>query len=85
MKINLHIERVVLEGIAIEPHEQSVLMATIETELGRLLAQNGIESDLQNGGASNAIRTSSIDIGEKDKPAHLGRHIARSVYGGINR
>lgn len=85
MNINLHIERLVLDGISVESHQQAMFKANLETELGRLLAQNGIAADLQNGGAFNAIRMDSIDVGEKNEPSHLGRQIARSVYGGINR
>ncbi|MBE9571475.1 MAG: hypothetical protein IMF11_12670 [Proteobacteria bacterium] len=84
MKINLHIDRLVLDGISVESHQQAMFKANLETELGRLLAQNGIAPDLQSGGAFNAIRTDSIDVGEKNEPSHLGRQIARSVYGGIN-
>jgi hypothetical protein len=83
MNINLHIERFVLDGISVESHQRPMLKASLETELGRLLAQHGIASDLQSGGAFNAMRTDSIDVGDKNEPAHLGQQIARSVYGGI--
>jgi hypothetical protein len=85
MNINLHIDRLVLDGISVESHQQAMFKANLETELGRLLAQNGIAADLQNGGAFNAIRTDSIDVGEKNEPSHLGRQIARSVYVGVSR
>jgi len=84
MNINLHIERLVLDGISVESHQQAMFKANLETELGRLLAQHGIASDLQSGGAFNAIQTTSIDIGEKNEPSHLGRQVARSVYRGIS-
>ena len=83
MNINLHIERLILDGISVESHQRPLLEASLETELGRLLAQNGIASGLQRGGAFNAIQTDSIDVGEKNEPSHLGRYIAWSVYGGI--
>ena len=85
MNINLRIERLILDGISAESHQRPMLKATLETELGRLLAQNGIASDLQSGGTINTIRTDSKNIKEKNEPSHLGRQIARSVYGGINR
>ncbi len=83
MKVNLHIERLVLDGISVELHQRPLLLASFETELGRLLARKGIASGLQNGGAFKAIQTDSIGVGEIKKPSHLGRKIARSVYGGI--
>jgi hypothetical protein len=83
VNINLHIERLVLDGISVESHQRHILKATLETELGRLLAQHGIASDLQSGGAFNTIRTDLIDVGEKNEPSHLGQQIAQLVYGGI--
>ena len=83
MNINLHIERLILDGISVESHHRPVLKANLETELGRFLDQNGIAPDLQSGGAFNAMRTDSIDIVKKNEPSHLGKQIARSVYGGI--
>ena len=85
MNINLHIERLVLDGVSIKPHQQHMFKATLETELGRLLTDNGIASGLQTGGAFNAVQAPSIEIGETNEPYHLGLRIARSIYGGINR
>jgi len=84
MNINFHIERLVLDGISVESHQRHILKATLETELGRLLAQHGIASGIQSGGTFNTIRTDSIDVGEKNEPSHLGQQIARSVHGGLN-
>ncbi len=83
--INLHIEQLVLDGVSVQTHQQHMIKATLETELGKLLTRNGIASGLQSGGAFNEIRTDSINVGEKNEPSHIGRQIARSVYGGINR
>lgn len=83
MNINLQIERLVLDGVSLESHQRPMLKTSLETELGRLLAKNGIASGLQIGGAFNTIQTTSIDIGKINEPSHLARQIARSVYGGI--
>lgn len=84
---NLHIEQLVLDGVSVESHQRPALKASLETELGRLLAQKGIASDsgLRSGGAFKAIQIEAVDISEAGRPYHLGRQIARSVYGGINR
>lgn len=84
MNINFHIERLVLDGVSVKSHQRHILKTTLETELGRLLAQHRITSDLQSGGAFNTIRTDLIDVGEKNEPSHLGQQIARSVHGGLN-
>lgn len=85
MNINVEIGRLVLEGISVEPHQRSVLKATLEAELGKLLAEHGLASQLQRGSAINTVRTGSIHVGERNEPLNLGRHIARSVYGMLNR
>lgn len=85
MNINLHIERLVLEGISVDSHQRPMLKATIETELRRLLTQHGIASDFKSRAAVNIIRTDSIEVGEKDEPSHLGRQLAQSVYGYVSR
>lgn len=85
MNINFHIERLVLDDISVESHQRPILKAALETEFRRLLAQHGIASGLQSGGAFNTIRTDSIDVRERNKPSHLGIQIAQSVYSGINQ
>ncbi|MCF6218061.1 MAG: hypothetical protein L3J62_11760 [Gammaproteobacteria bacterium] len=85
MNINLHIERLVLDGVALEPHQRPALKASLEAELASLLGRNGVGAGLHNGGAVDAIRADSIAIGGKNEPSGLGKQIARSVYGGINQ
>jgi hypothetical protein len=85
VNINLHIEQLVLDGVFVESHQRPLLKASLETELGRLLAQKGIGSSLQSGGAFKTKRTDAVEIGQTGRPSHFGRKIARSVYGGINR
>ncbi len=83
--INLHIERLVLDGVSVDSCQQPMLKATLESELGGLLAQNGIVSGLQSGGSFNELRTDSINVGEKNAPCQIVRQIARAVYKGVNQ
>jgi hypothetical protein len=85
MKINLHIERLVLDGIELEPHQRAGLKAAVEAELAGLLQQNGIASGLQDGASLQAVRAGSISVGEQNEPAQLGRQIGQAIYGGISR
>jgi len=87
VNINLHIERLVLNGVALESHQRPVLKASLEAELGSLLGQSGVASGLQKGAAIkvNTIHTDSIAIAGNNKPSSLGQQIARSIYGGINQ
>lgn len=85
MKINLHIERLVLDGVELEPHQRAGLKAAVEAELAGLLTRNGIASGLQDGGSLGTVQAGSISVGEQNEPAQLGRQIGRSIYGGIGK
>ncbi|MFL6196539.1 MAG: hypothetical protein ACJ75H_20325 [Thermoanaerobaculia bacterium] len=85
MKVNLHIDRLVLEGIDLDHAQRPLLQAAVETELGRLLAQGGVGADFAGGGAVPSVRAEGFEIGADGGPARLGTQIAQSVYGGIGK
>jgi len=85
MKVNLHIERLVLDGVGIEPHQQAGMKAAVEAELAGALAGNGIGSGLQGGGSFRSVRADSISVGGQNEPAQLGQQIGQAVYGGISK
>ncbi len=85
MNVNLHIERLVLDGIEVEPAGRPVLQAALAAELGRLLAQGGVGPALAAGGAVPALRADGFQLSGTPNPRHLGRQIARAVFGGIGR
>ena len=83
MHINLHIERLVLDGISLSPGDRPLLQAAVEAELTRLLASGGLSGALQSGGVLYNVRTASIQLANDGNPARLGKQIAGAVYGGI--
>jgi hypothetical protein len=87
MNVNLHIERLILDGIDVEPAHRPVLQAALEAELARLLAQGGVGPGLAAGGAVPALRGDGFQLsgGAGGNPRQLGRQIARAVHGGIGR
>lgn len=85
MNINLHIERLILKDVPLETVHRPLLQAAVESELGRLLADNGFSPDSLNEGALRTIKSNSVEIGAKTTPIHLGGQIAQAVYGGLNR
>lgn len=85
MNVRLHIERVVLEGIDLAPHERPLFQAALEAELGRLLGEGGVSAALAGGAALPAVRAGGIEIGGEPNPGRLGRQVAGSVYGGIGK
>jgi len=56
----------------------------VEAELTRLLAEGWLVQELASGGAVPSVRADSINSVGKSL-AQIGRQIAKSVYGGIER
>jgi hypothetical protein len=83
MNINLHIERLVLDGLPVERNQGPHVQAAVEAELTRLLAQNGMGTDLQIGGAVPQLETNAMRLSTGNSPTQMGRQIAQSVYSGI--
>jgi len=85
LNVNLHIERLVLEGIDLDHTQRPVLQAAVEAELGRLLSEGGVNGDLAGGGAVPAVRAGGFEMNGEGNPGQLGRQIAGTVYGGIGK
>jgi hypothetical protein len=85
MRINIHIERLVLDGLAIPPGEQGLLQETVAAELSHMLAANGLAPRLLSGGALARVRGGDIQLTGDGDPAQLGEKVAQAVYGGIGR
>jgi|WetSurMetagenome_2_1015567.scaffolds.fasta_scaffold488573_2 hypothetical protein len=81
--IQLHIERLVLDGVDIAPGQRHVLQASVTAELTRLLTDGGLAPGLVQGIALPRLSTGGIQLAGDNHPAQLGRQIAQSVYGGI--
>ena len=85
MNINLHIERVILEGLTVAADQGAAVQAAIEAELTSLLAENGLASHLMSGGATPRIRAGEIQLTGESSSHQLGGQIARAVHEGITK
>ena len=85
MKINLHIDRLVLDGANLNPGQQHLVQASLEAELSRLLTDRGLAPGFTQNLAVSRVTASSIQLSGDSNPAQLGQKIAQSVYGGISR
>jgi hypothetical protein len=87
MKINMHIQRLVLDGLSVPFHQQTELQAAVETELARLFTVNVNRSanSLITGGAVSHISAPDIRTEGDSDPGPLGQQIARAVYEGVNQ
>src|SRR5260370_15084417 len=83
MRINVHIERLILDGLPVTTTQGTQLQASIEREWGRLLAANGLRSELMAGGAMSHLPASAIQFANDAAPARLGHQIAQAVHGRI--
>ena len=83
MNINLHIERLILDGLPLEPHQGPLVRAAVAAALGRLLAEGGLSPQLAAGGALPSVRAAALRLGAGVAPAQVGQQIAHAVYGGI--
>lgn len=83
MNINLHIERLVLDGLDLAPEQRPLLQAAVESELSRLLTERGLSPSLAQGMAVPRLSAQDIQTTSSNNPTQLGQQIAQSVYGGI--
>lgn len=83
MTINLHIERLVLDGLPVTSLEGPLVRGAVEKELTRLLGERGLSREIRGGVAVPSLRGGGIEIGAESQPAKLGRSIARAVHEGI--
>ena len=85
MKINLHIERLVLNEISLEPGHEKFLKAAVESELLSLIKDHGLGSNVLAGGARPSVAANGIRLANQYSSQQLGRQIARSVHEGLRK
>ena len=85
MKINIQIERLVLDPLPIGRHQGSLLKAAVEAELSRLIDADGLADNLMSGGAVPSMPAPNIQLGSDNNPTKLGQQIGRAVYGGLGK
>lgn len=82
MNINLHIERLVLEGIELPRHQRPLLQAAVEGELARLLAEGGVVTGNMH---VRSLQAGGLALGDGSDPVAMGVQIAGAVYGGMGK
>ena len=81
MKIHLHIERVVLDGVPVD--QPRILRKALAHELTSRLMEGGLLPELHSGGAVPHVRGGAIELSQRSNAARLGSQIAGAVYRGI--
>lgn len=83
MNIRLHIERLVLEGLPVPPHQGAVVQAAMEMELGRLLSAGRLSPQVAAGTSFPVLQGGMIQMASLASPVGVGAQIAGAVYSGI--
>lgn len=78
MNLNLHIERLVLDGLPVTGAQSPRVLAAVETELTRLFRKSAIKQPPA--GDQQRRPVQSIQVTPNGSPARLGRQIARAVH-----
>ncbi len=67
MNINLHIERLILDGLPMTRSQGVLVQAAVEAELGHLLTTEGLSPGLRAGGAIPSLRGTSIQLTDRQQ------------------
>ena len=82
MNIDVHIERLVIEG-EVAPGEIPRIRRKLQRELTRLLRAGGLSRELRDGAALPSLPGGSIEHPIDRAAAPLGSRLAHAVYEGI--
>ncbi len=85
MKLNVNIERLVLEGLPITRQDGPRVQASVTAELERLIRVHGISDQTRSAGAVPVVRADAFRLDHSSSPKRLGTQIARAVYGEFGR
>jgi hypothetical protein len=81
MKIHVHIERVILDGVPAD--HPRLLRQALARELTRQLAEGGLSAEFSRGGTVPYVGGGVIEIGKEHSAAKLGAQVGGAVYRGI--
>jgi hypothetical protein len=83
MKIHLHIDRLVLDGVDVQRNHAGVVRRAIESELSAMIRARGLAQGLQSDCRVPTLSGVDLSLKRGMRPAGLGKKIAHAIYGGI--
>lgn len=83
MKINLHIERLVLHGLPLTPTDQAELAAALQAELSRLLASADDGRPWADLTGRAHLQAGPITYQPGSSPVRLGKSVAASLLSSL--
>jgi hypothetical protein len=85
MNVNLHIERLVLEGLSLDSRGGALVQEAVQTELARLLAEGEPALRSFASTAMPSVKGAPVNASPAESPPRLGSAIARSIHGALAR
>lgn len=85
MKINVHIERLVLEGLSLTSHQGPALGEALRAELARLLSEGGLPLHVTAGGVIPRLDGGVFARAQGAPAEGVGRQLAQSVAEALRR
>ena len=85
MKINIQIERLVLDGFDVAHSQRPLMQEAFERELARLLVRDGLNNELSSEVRLPALRVPAIQIDNTNNPDSFGTQVAQAVHQGIGQ
>jgi hypothetical protein len=84
MIVNLHIERLLIDGLPVGAHQGPRIETALAAELKRLVAEGGLSERIAAGRSEPLIRAGPIGV-PAAQGDRLGAQIGQAVYGGIGK
>lgn len=82
-EVELHIEKLVLEGL---PHtDRHRIARAVEQELARLIAEGVFPQSIARSGEVSNIEGQSFKAEQGSSVEKIGSKVARGIYGGLKR
>lgn len=83
MTIEIHIERLILDGLPVTRDQGALVGAAVRAELERLIGAVGLLPGARTDGAAARVDAGGFALGPSADPGALGRQIAGSVHRGL--
>ena len=83
MRIMVHVDRLVVDGFALNSAEGAQILAATQTELTRLLASSPIPARLRLSEVVPSISAPAALLPTAKSPQAIGTHIARAIHVGL--
>jgi hypothetical protein len=85
VKINIHIDRLVLDGFDLARSQRPLMQEAFERELGRLLLRDGLTSELSSDVRLPSLQVPAVQIDNTNNPHAFGEQVAQAVHKGIGQ